>query len=934
MEPELIVDVPEEGYSRDASMAIIPTADGGLELDFEPSAADPLPVVDDDNLAETVPQNELTRIAERVIEFVEADLESRKDWEETFKRGLEACGVIHKPKGEDDQAFEGSSRVIHPLIMEAAVQFQARAIEELFPASGPVKGDVLGKSTERLERQRERVEAHMNWQIVYQDPGYFWDVDSMLMYLPFGGSAFKKTYPDPVRKMTLSRYVSAEDVIVPAKASSMQDSPRITHRIWMSHNDLLKNQRQGFYLGTDKLNLQAPSSDSQSNERIKDLTDGTTPSQLPEDADHCIYETSLDLDLPGFEDLDEDGQPTGIGLPYIVSVEVESRRVLSIRRNWKSDETRYTKRLWWTHYKYLPGLGFYGWGLLHAIGGLGEAATGLLRAALDAMAFATLQGGFKSKEARLLGKDITIQPGKWIDTELTAEELAKCFYTPPWKEPPETLFRVLGLILEAGRRFSSTTEAMVGEGGANVPVGTTLARIEQGMKVYSGIHKRLHKAAGEEFHLRAELNYEHMDEQADFHYNGEDRFIYREDYSARIDVVPVSDPNIFSQTQRVALGQALLDMQARAPNLYDNYKVHKRVLHWLKVPDIDEVLPDPDDIQSCDPVTEGMRAMTGKPIKAFVEQDHQAHMTVHQGQIQMVTGSPIEQQVVPALIAHIAEHMAQQYMVQMSTAIGAPIPQQTGDKEKDALPADMERELSLMAAIAAQQQAQEGAPGIEQQIAMEALNEQRAKTRKMLAEAERAEREAQNVGAVDPAAQTAEQVAAVRQEMRELLQETTRNAEKEMAAMREDVLRAQMQANNRDAEIRGKADAEKYRAQLEAQAKVRVAEITTQHERKMEALKRQFDDGMKSLQADLKEAIKQAAEANMAAEAARKEAELARKEDLTARNDRQMPSAAPAEIHVHLDKGGEATKVIKIEKTADGMKGTISQPKDDKGAKK
>lgn len=914
MDQELIVDVPVEGYSRDGGMEVIPTADGGLELDFDPSNAEPIPVADEENLAEYLTQGELTTIAAKVIEFVSEDLESRKDWEDAFRLGLEACGIIRTPKDEEEQVFAGASRVIHPLIMEAAVQFQARAIEELFPASGPVKGEVIGKSTERLERQRERVEAHMNWQIVHQDTGYFWDVDQMLMYLPFGGSAFKKTYRDTVRKQNKSRYVVAQDVIVPAKATSMQDAPRITHRIYMDHNTLLKYQWSGYYLHPDVLNLQMPSSVGAPEEKLKDLTDGTTASSLPEDADHTIYETSIDWDLPGFEDKDEEtGKPTGIGLPYIISVEVESQRVLSIRRNWKQTDPEKIRRMWWTHYKYLPGLGFYGWGLLHAIGGLGEAATGLLRAALDAMAFSTLQGGFKSKEARLLGKDITLQPGKWLDTELTAEELDKCFYTPPWKEPPEVLFKVLGLILEAGRRFSSTTESMVGEGNNNVPVGTTLARVEQGMKVYSAIHKRLHKAAAEEFTLRAELNLEYLDEHDDFHFGGEDRFIYRTDYSAQIDVVPVSDPNIFSQTQRVAMGQALLDMQGRAPNLYDNYKVHKRVLGWLKVPNIDEVLPDPEDIKSCDPVTEGMRAMTGKPIKAFPEQDHQAHMTVHQGQIQMVTGSPIEQQVVPALVAHIAEHMAQQYMVQMSAAIGAPIPQPGEDEE--GLPPDMERELSLMAAIAAQQQAQDGAPGIEQQMAMATLEEQRAKTRKLMVETERAEREAQNVGAEDPAALAAEQVAVVRQEMRELLMETKSAADKEMAAMREEVLRTQMQANNRDAEFRGKADAEKYRAEAEAKAKVRVAEIAASHESKMEGLKRQFEDGMKHLRDDLKEAIKQAAEANKAAEAARKEAEKARNERTSRESEKAQRQPALPPIIVNV---GAQSKTFEIKKGADG----------------
>lgn len=708
---ELLVDLDPAAPTEGDGASIEPMGDGSVVVDFDPKAKKPQgAVVDEDNLAEALDDQTLDSIAAKVIEMVDADQLARKDWQDRLTKGLEKCGLL----GADlKAAFEGGSTVIHPLIVEAAVQFQARAIEELFPASGPVKARVIGESDEVLEDQAERVEAHMNYQITVEDQDYFDEVDKMLFALPFMGSCFKKSYWDEEEGCVVSRYIEAERVLVPYSAKNIRRAPRITHVIPYSATDLRARMASGFYLDEDRARLGEPTTTG--TETLGTQSDQVAPSGLTEDNEYEVYEMQVNWALPG-----ADGNEGEVA-PYIISVEKEYQRVLSIRANVDEEGN---KRTWFTHYRYLPGLGVYGYGLFHTIGGLGDAATAALRELLDSATFATRQGGFKSVDAKFKDKNNKIEPGVWKDTDMTADELHKAFYTPDFKEPSAALFNLLGMIVQSGQRFASTTEAMVGEGAKSIPVGTTIARIEQGSKVYSAIHKRLHRAAGAEFKLRARLNFEHLDEGKTFGAFGKNMQISREDYDARIDVEPVSDPNIISTPQRIALAQAALERSKESP-LYDKLEAEKRYLRALKTPDIDKLLIDPADVKSADPVTEGQLLLAARPIRAFAEQDHAAHLLVHQGQVQLFQGTPVAQTVLPALMAHMAEHIGHQYRIEMSAKLGVPLPTiDPNPRDQKSIPPQIDQAISQGAAQIVQQQMQEQAAQQEDQMQQQAVKQQ------------------------------------------------------------------------------------------------------------------------------------------------------------------------------------------------------------------
>lgn len=683
-------------------ITIIPQENGDQVIDLGGDAgeeAGPLGLGDadhDENLAEVLDETTLNKMAMDVISWVDADIESRQEWNDRFKKGLEKLGLLKPSKDAGSMFLENQSAVIHPLILESAVQFQARALEEMFPAAGPVKRYIPGEATKELEDQGDRVTDYMNWQVIEQDKGYFWDVDQMLFYLPFGGSAFKKTWRDEDKRMVLGRFIKSEDMIVPYEATR-HETPRMTHRIRMSHNRFKRYQAVGYY--RDDITLR-PSTQGHE-ETLADLADQRTPTHPSNyEGDHeileCHCEVVVSLDQP-------DGVDRGkeIAYPYIVSVDRDNNRTVSVYRNWKEADEQKQARMWFTKYDYLPGLGYYGFGLFHAIGGLGEAATEALRAFLDSASAANFQGGFKSVDAAPKGKssgEMRLKWGVYQDVDLTAEELKNAFFNPPFHQPSPAMPEVLKIIIEAGQRFGSITEAMVGEGGNNVPVGTTVARIEQASKVYSGIHRRLHKSAGEEFELRFELNGEHIPPEGyPYKTKGASKQVFAEDFAGKVGVVPVSDPNIFSSTQRIALAQTGLQLAQSAPGLYDMREAHVRMLRALKTPDIDTLMPDPDTIPARDPVTEGQIIMVGKPVKVFPWQEDDAHNAVHMGQAQMWSGSPQAQQIMPALMAHIAEHEAQKYRKMMMQQLGIPLPDPKDPKFKP-LPPEIENKIAMMAA--------------------------------------------------------------------------------------------------------------------------------------------------------------------------------------------------------------------------------------------
>ncbi len=670
--------------------------DGSIAVDLDPDeqSLSPFPVEHDANLADAMDAKTRAKLADQVIEWVDADKESRKPWLRVFEDGLRLTGII--PESEDVQApFKGASKVVHPLLIEHCVQFQARALKQLYPPAGPVKCGVIGKKTEALQAQAKRVEDFMNYQITTLDRSYFWDFDQKLFWLPLVGSCFKKSYKDPENPAFIrSILVKADNILIPYSATSIQDASRITHRIECSHQQMLRWQRSGFYsdvpldepLDSEPTEVQSSLDEADHKERV--MAEG--------DAPHVLYECHCEYGVEGEE-----------FRPHVVTVEEQSRQVIGVRRNWRATDAQQRKRLWFTQYRYLPGLGVYGFGIVHLMGGLGEAVTGCVRAFLDSAAFATMQGGFKSKDARI-AKNVQLEPGVYIDTEMTFEELQKAFFNPPFKEPSPAMAQILELLIEAGRRFGSTTEALVGDAKNTGPVGTTVALIEQSSEVFSGIHKRLHVALGEEFRLRAELNGECLPDEYPYAVEDNERSVLREDFSERVDVSPVSDPNIYSSTQRIAIAQGELQLAQSAPEMYDTYEAHKRMLSALRSADIDTLLPNPNDIPPTDPVSEGSYLIVGKPVRAHLEEHHGAHLAVHQAQLAMMQGNPLLAGPAQALQAHMAEHLALAYRLEMMQAMGVVLPAldlRGKHSQREGLPAELDNEIAVRAAMAVQQQA-------------------------------------------------------------------------------------------------------------------------------------------------------------------------------------------------------------------------------------
>ena len=698
---EITVDV---GGPQTMSMpgALMTMLDGGgIEVDFDPEMESQETVDDGDhyaNLAKGLTEAQLNAIAQDVDEMVRADRESRAPWFQRLTKGMELLGIVDE--ADVDPPFEGASTAVHPLIAEAIVQFQSRALAELFPATGPAKGVVMGESSKELEAQSKRVENYMNYQLTVLDKTYYPESDKLLWSVAYAGSMFRKSYYDPILKRNVARLIKAADFLVPYSATTLEDAPRYTHIIPYSQHEMKQLQDLKFYSDVE---LGIPSStreadDSQELRDAQDKAEGKVDADLrEEDREHVVYEMTLDYKVPGVE-----GDQV---LPCVISVERDSLKVLAIRRGWKETDQDRRRRVQVVHFPFIRGDGFYGFGLLHLAAGLGKAATGALRVILDNAAWAALQGGFKAKTAKLPSQ-AKMAPGRWNETDMEAEELAKCFYTPPFKDVPMALFALVELLTTMGQRLVSTTEATVGDASNTGPVGTTVALIEQGSKVQTAVHKRLHFALGEELAILAELNGENLPEEG-YPYNvpGESREIMRTDFDDRVDVLPVSDPNIFSQTQRIAIAQAQVQLSESAPDLYDRREVHRRMNEALRVPDIDRILPDRKKIERCDPVTENSLAMVGTPIKVFVDQEHDAHIAVHMGQLEMLAAqqSPSMQMLQQALMPHIAEHEAMSMRIKMMQGMGMELPPLNLDAEDDEpaslpLPPQIENQIAVRAA--------------------------------------------------------------------------------------------------------------------------------------------------------------------------------------------------------------------------------------------
>ena len=648
----------------------------------------------DENLADTIDAKELNGIATELISSYESDKEARSEWEYRYKQGLETLDPNGGMAEEENQrASRGLSTVVHPMIAEAATQFNAKAIAELYPSGGPVKTVIVGDPSEEMEEQAKRVKDYMNYQITQEMPEYFPDLDQMLFQLPLVGHTFKKVWWDANLDRQCSQFVKAEDFIVSPDSKDLYTSSRYSHVIRMPRNDYNKYVKAGYYLQSEYSgNDTDPSGDIGSEiEGVDPYGDEGTDEVMTLIEMHTYY--TFD-GIDGGEDDDDDNV---IALPYVVTIDYDAEKVVSIRRNWDEDDEKQKRRDWFVSYKFLPGTGFYGFGLFHMIGGLGKAATGSLRALLDSAAFANMQGGFKLK-GRVTGGELQINPGEFADLDATVDDVNKAIMPLPFKEPSATLFNLMNAITDAGRRFASTADLNVGDVNPNAPVGSTVALIEQGSKAFSAIHKRLHYSQGQEFKLLAKLNAEYLPESFEFAQSGISTTMYAKDFDNRIDVIPVSDPNIFSTSQRIAQAQAVLQMAQSAPQLHDQYEAYKRMYEAIRISNIDEVLMKPELASRVDPITENMSLMYGKPIRAFPEQDHDSHIAVHMQFIQdpSLAGNPGAMAMQPLIIAHIAEHIALLYRQRMEAAIGIGLPSMPDIRDPKFKFEDVEPELDMM----------------------------------------------------------------------------------------------------------------------------------------------------------------------------------------------------------------------------------------------
>ena len=670
---------------------------GDPELDNIPEADSTF----DQNLAEEMSDKELNSSASELITYYNNDREARSEWEERYKKGLQTLDPDGgMDESEDERATRGLSIVVHPMIAEAATQFNARAIAELYPSGGPVKTVIIGDPSEELEEQSRRVREYMNYQITQEMPEYFPDLDQMLFHLPLVGQTFKKVWWDTNMDRQCSQFVKAEDFVVAPESKDLYTSPRYTHVIRMPKNDYNRYVQSGYYLPTtDQGGDLDPSGDTIGEiEGVDQYGDNSQDDVI----------TLLEMHVYDSFEAEGEDEDNAVAIPYVVTVDYDNETVVSIRRNWREEDERKLRRDWFVSYKFLPGLGFYGFGLYHLIGGLGKAATGSLRALLDSAAFSNMQGGFKLR-GRVSGGEVQVNPGEFVDLDATVDDVNKAIMPLPFKEPSGALFNLLGFIVDAGQRFASTADLNVGDVNPNAPVGSTVALIEQGSKAFSAIHKRLHYAQGQEFKLLADLNADNLPEQFTFSLIGGDSEIFAADFNDRIDILPVSDPNIFSTSQRIAQAQAVLQMAQSAPEMHDMYAAYKRMYEAIRIPNIDEILVKPADAPMLDPIDENMSIMYGKPIKAFIEQDHESHIAVHMQFIQdpSLGGNPGAQAMQPILIAHIAEHVALLYRTRMEASIGVPLPTIPDLRDKDFKFEDINPELDRLISQRAAQVVQE-----------------------------------------------------------------------------------------------------------------------------------------------------------------------------------------------------------------------------------
>jgi hypothetical protein len=624
--------------------------DGSVDINYDPSIAS---VEGGEehyaNLAEHLPEDILGQLGSDLFQNYQDYKNSRKDWERGYREGLDLLGFKYDNRTEP---FQGASGATHPVLAEAVTQFQALAYKELLPANGPVRTAILGVSTPDKEQQAARVKDFMNYQIMDKMKDYEPDFDSLLFHLPLAGSSFKKVYYDETAQTAASKFVPADDLIVPYSATSLDDAESIIHRVQISENELRKQQVAGFYRDIELKPGQVNETEVEKKEReLQGETKGR------EEDIFNLLECHVNLDLEGFEDMGQDGEPTGIKLPYIVTLEENSREVLSIKRNYEIGDPLRKKIEYFVHFKFLPGLGFYGFGLIHMIGGLSRTATAALRQLLDAGTLSNLPAGFKQRGIRIRDDAQSIQPGEFRDVDAPGGNIKDSFMMLPFKEPSQTLLALMGVVVQAGQRFASIADLQVGEGNQQAAVGTTVALLERGSRTMSAIHKRIYAALKQEFKLLARVFKLYLPQEYPYDVIGGQRMIKQTDFDDRVDILPVADPNIFSQTQRISLAQSELQLATSNPQIHNLYQAYRNMYEALGVKDIDKLLIRPQPPLPKDPALEHIDALAGKPFQAFPGQDHRAHITAHLNFMatNMARNAPV---VMAALEKNCFEHIS------------------------------------------------------------------------------------------------------------------------------------------------------------------------------------------------------------------------------------------------------------------------------------
>jgi len=684
------VSVQEEEESQKGPVEVIPEEDGGVTLDFEPGSIN-VPGTENhfDNLADILPDDILSPIGNEMVQNYMDYKSSRKEWESAYTTGLDLLGFKYENRTEP---FQGASGATHPVLAEAVTQFQAQAYKELLPSDGPVRTQVIGVKNPQTEQQAQRVKDYMNYLIMDTMKEYESEFDSMLFHLPLAGSTFKKVYYDVPLGRVVSKFVPADELIVPYTATSLDDAEAVIHTVKISENELRKQQVSGFYRDVE---LSPPGTETNGELTKKERELEGTKKTGKNEPVYTLLECHVNLDLEGFEDVGADGEPTGIKLPYLVTVEEGSREVLSIRRNYAPDDLKKSKIQYFVHFKFLPGLGFYGFGLIHMIGGLSRTATAALRQLLDAGTLSNLPAGFKQRGVRVRDEASPIQPGEFKDVDAPGGNLRDAFFPLPYKEPSPTLLNLLGVVVQAGQRFAAIADMQVGDGNQGAAVGTTVALLERGSRVMSAIHKRCYAAMKQEFKLLGKIVAQYLPPEYPYDVVGGARNIKQTDFDDRVDVVPVADPNIFSMSQRITLAQTQLQIATANPQLHNMYQIYRNMYNAIGVKDVDAVLPPPPPTAPKDPSLEHIDAMGMKPFQAFPGQDHRAHITAHLNfmSVNMVRNNP---PVMAAIQKNILEHISIMAQEQVQMEFREQMMQMQQMQQMSAMDPQIQQQLQML----------------------------------------------------------------------------------------------------------------------------------------------------------------------------------------------------------------------------------------------